>query len=65
MLAREENTTISSLAEEGLMLLLNEREQSRPVTIPAVKPKEKATSPIYRVVLWEDLCDLVYEGRCS
>lgn len=64
-LAREENTTLSSLAEEGLVLLLNEREQPRPVAPPAVKPKDKASNPIYLAVLSEDLCDLVYEGRCS
>jgi hypothetical protein len=60
--ARKEKTTFRSLAEQGLRLVLNEK-QAKPkklpplVTVPGALTEDFANAP------WEKIRDEIYKGR--
>ncbi|HEY4272489.1 MAG TPA: hypothetical protein VGM65_10820 [Candidatus Udaeobacter sp.] len=62
-LARSENTTFRSLAEQGLRLVLKQKQAKakawkwKPVT------KGGGLNPEFRDWNWEKIRDLIYEGR--
>ena len=62
-LAREQNVTLRSLAEEGLTQVIEERERRRSVRIKPVTSRGNGLSDEFRGGSWSELRNAAYEGR--
>ena len=62
-LAREEQTTVRALIEEGLRLTLDRRETPRPFRLRRASFKGKGLHPDVGSGSWERIRDRLYEGR--
>lgn len=62
-LAREQNVTLRSLAEEGLRKVIEERSARRPCQVEPVTFRGKGLSPEFRKATWVQIRDAAYEGR--
>ena len=60
--ARKEKTTFRSLTEQGLRLLLNER-QARPRKLPPLVTVPGALTEEFENAPWEKIRDAIYKGR--
>jgi hypothetical protein len=64
-LAREQNVTLRSLAEEGLRKVIEERSARRPARIEPVTFRGRGLSPEFRGASWQQIRDAAYEGHGS
>ena len=64
-LARDQNVTLRSLAEEGLKKIIEERAARRPLRIRPVTFRGKGLSPEYQGATWQRIRDAAYEGHGS
>lgn len=64
-LAREQNVTLRSLAEEGLRMVIEERSTRKPCRVSPVTFRGKGLSPDFQGATWEQIRDAAYEGRGS
>ena len=62
-LARRENVTFRALVEEGLELVLVQRQARRKVPIKPVIFRGQGLTPLYRKASWVRIRDAAYEGR--
>ncbi len=62
-LAREQNVTLRSLAEEGLRKVIEERSARGPQRVRPVTFKGKGLSPEFKGATWEQIREAAYEGR--
>ena len=63
-LAREQNVTLRSLAEEGLRKIIEERSVRKPFQVSPVTFRGKGLSPEFQGATWERIRDAAY-GRGS
>ncbi len=61
-LARRENATLRSLVEEGLELVLAERQVRRKNPVKPVTFRGRGLTPQYRNASWDRIRDAAYEG---
>ncbi len=64
-LARDQNVTLRSLAEEGLRKVIEERTARKPRRISPVTFRGKGLSPEFQGATWQRIRDAAYEGRGS
>lgn len=62
-LARQEDTTLRSLVEEGLELVLTQRQARRKAPIHPVTFRGRGLTPRFRDAPWSAIRDAAYEGR--
>ena len=62
-LARDQNVTLRSLAEEGLKKVIEERSARGPCRIRPVTFGGNGLSPEFQSATWERIRDAVYEGH--
>ena len=62
-LARDQNVTLRSLAEEGLKKVIEERSSRAPCGISPVTFRGKGLSPEFQSATWERIRDAAYEGH--
>jgi hypothetical protein len=62
-LARQENVTLRELVEQGLELVLKEREKSQRVPIKPITFRGRGLAPQFRRASWSRIRDAAYEGR--
>ncbi len=62
-LARRENATLCSLVEEGLELVLAERQARRKTPVKPVTFRGRGLTTQYRNASWDRLRDAAHEGR--
>ena len=62
-LAREQNVTLRSLAEEGLRKVIEERASREACKIQPVTFTGKGLSPEFEGATWERIREAAYEGR--
>jgi hypothetical protein len=60
--ARKEKTTFRSLAEQGLRLVLNEK-QAKPKKLPPLVTVPGALTERFENAPWEKIRDEIYKGR--
>ena len=60
--ARKEKTTFRSLTEQGLRLVLNEK-QARPRKLPPLVTVPGALTREFENAAWENVRDEIYKGR--
>jgi hypothetical protein len=60
--ARKEKTTFRSLAEQGLRLVLKEK-QAKPKTLPPLVTVPGALTEEFENAPWEKIRDEIYKGR--
>ncbi len=63
--AREDHTTLRELVEEGLELVLAQREARRRVAIRPVTFRGRGLAAEFRRASWSRIRDAAYEGRGS
>jgi len=64
-LAREQNVTLRSLAEEGLRKVIEERTARRPCPIKPVTFRGKGLSQEFQGATWQQIRDAAYDGHGS
>jgi hypothetical protein len=64
-LAREQNVTLRSLAEEGLRKVIEERSVHRFCSIKPVTFRGNGLSPEFQGATWQRIRDAAYEGHGS
>ena len=62
-LARREDVTLRALVEEGLDLVLADRQARRKKPIRPVTFRGQGLTPQYRNAQWAQIRDAAYEGR--
>ena len=62
-LAREQNVTLRSLAEEGLRKVIEERSARRLSRVSPITFCGKGLSPEFQGATWERIRDAAYEGH--
>jgi len=62
-LARDQNVTLRSLAEEGLMKVIEERSARGPCRVSPVTFCGRGLSPEFQSATWERIRDAAYEGH--
>lgn len=62
-LARKEKTTFRALTEQGLRLVLNERQTKPKKLPPLVTVRGRGLSPEFKDASWERFRDEIYRGR--
>ena len=63
-LARKEHTTFRSLTEQGLRLVLEERQQGKPKKLPPlVTVRGSGLTEEFKSASWEMIRDAFYRGR--
>ncbi len=62
-LAREQNVTLRSLAEEGLRKIIEERSTRRPCQVHPVTFQGEGLSSEFQGASWTEIRDAAYEGR--
>ena len=62
-LAREQNVTLRSLAEEGLRKVIEERSARRPCRVRPVTFRGEGLSPDFQGATWGRIREAAYEGR--
>jgi hypothetical protein len=62
-LAKSQNVTLRSLAEEGLRQVIEERSARRKTKLKPVTFKGNGLSPEFRGEDWKAIRDAVYQGR--
>ena len=62
-LAREQNSTLRSLTEEGLRKVIEERSTRGPCRVSPVTFRGKGLSPEFQGATWERIRDASYEGH--
>ncbi len=62
-LAKEQNVTLRSLAEEGLRKVIEERSAREPCRVSPITFRGKGLSPEYQGASWERIRDAAYGGR--
>jgi hypothetical protein len=62
-LARDQNVTLRSLAEEGLRKVIEERSVRGPSRVSPVTFRGKGLSPEFRGATWERIRDAAYDGQ--
>ena len=62
-IAREQNVTLRSLAEEGLTRVIEERERRKPGRIKPVTFPGNGLTDACRGAAWPRIRDTAYEGR--
>ena len=62
-LAREQNVTLRSLAEEGLKKVIEERSARGPCRVHPVTFRGEGLSPEFQGATWERIRDAIYEGH--
>ena len=62
-LARDQNVTLRSLAEEGLRKVIEERTARGPCRVSPVTFRGKGLSPEFQSATWERIRDAAYEGH--
>jgi hypothetical protein len=60
--ARKEKTTFRSLTEQGLRLVLNEK-QARPKKLPPLVTVPGTLTEEFKAARWEKIRDEIYQGR--
>ena len=61
--ARKEKTTLRSLAEQGLRLVLNEKQTKPKKLPPLVTVRGEGLTKEFRNASWEKIRDEIYRGR--
>ena len=61
--AREDHTTLRELVEQGLDLVLAQREARRKVVVRPVTFRGRGLAPQFRRARWSRIRDAAYEGR--
>ena len=64
-LARKEKTTFRALAEQGLRLVLKERQNPRKTLPPLVTVNGSGLTDEFKSAPWEKIRDEIYRGRGS
>ncbi len=64
-LARREGTTLRSMVEEGLELVLERRQARRRTPVKPVTFRGKGLTPQFRNAGWDRIRNAAYEGRGS
>ena len=64
-LARDQNVTLRSLAEEGLRKVIEERTARRPRRISPVTFRGQGLSPEFQGATWQRIRDAAFEGHGS
>jgi hypothetical protein len=64
-LAREQNVTLRSLAEEGLRKVIEERQGRRPAPVEPVTFGGQGLSSEFQGATWQRLRNAAYEGHGS
>ena len=62
-LARQENSTVKALVEEGLRRILAERGRARSFKLRKVSFKGNGLQPRMAGASWQQIRDAAYEGR--
>ncbi len=62
-LARKEKTTFRSLTEQGLRLVLNERQNKPKKLPPLVTVRGRGLTDEFKNALWDKIRDEIYRGR--
>ena len=62
-LAREQNVTLRSLTEEGLLKVIEERSARGPCRVSPVTFRGEGLSPEFQGTTWEQIRDAAYKGR--
>ena len=62
-LAREQNVTLRSLAEEGLRKVIEERSTRGPCQVCPVTFRGEGLSPEFQGASWNQIRDAAYKGR--
>jgi hypothetical protein len=62
--ARKERTTFRSLVEQGLLLVLKDRQQNHPRKLPPlVTPRGQGLTDKFKNAGWDKIRDQIYRGR--
>ena len=64
-LARDQNVTLRSLAEEGLRKVIEERTARKSCRVSPVTFRGKGLSPEFQGATWQRIRDASYEGHGS
>ena len=64
-LARDQNVTLRSLAEEGLRKVVEERSRRKPHQVQPVTFRGRGLSPEFQGGTWQRIRDAAYEGHGS
>ena len=62
-LARDQNVTLRSLAEEGLRKVIEERSARKPHRVHPVTIRGQGLSPEFQGATWQRIRDAGYEGH--
>ena len=64
-IATRENTTLRALVEQGLRQVVAEKKKERPFRLRDASFKGDGLHPDVANLRWEEIRDLIYEGRGS